>query len=174
MIVDLAPIRDERGYFARTWCRDEFEAAGIHGAEWVQANLGVSDLKYTLRGMHYQQPPHAEFKLVRCTQGSVFDVAVDLRATSTTYRQSVVVELDASGQRSLLIPPGCAHGYMALEDNTHLEYLTSAPYVGSAVRGVRYDDPALDIDWPASPSSISRQDLLWPVWSDEFAIDGLG
>jgi dTDP-4-dehydrorhamnose 3,5-epimerase len=169
-VVDIEPIRDDRGYFARTWCSSEFAAAGLE-IPWVQSNIGVSDRSLTLRGMHYQNAPYEEYKLVRCTRGRVYDVAIDLRRGSPTYREAVAYELAEDDQRSLLIPPGCAHGYLTLEDNTHLEYLTSVAYVRDAVRGVRHDDAAFDVSWPAQPTVISDQDLNWPVWLDEFASD---
>lgn len=161
VVVEMTPIRDDRGYFARSWCREEFAEAGLD-IEWVQSNVGVSNRRHTLRGMHHQLAPHAEHKLVRCTRGSAFDVAVDLRPGSATYLDWYSIELSPESERSLVIPPGCAHGYLTLEPSTYLEYLTSAPYAPDAATGVRYDDPAFGIDWPAQPAVISQRDATWP------------
>lgn len=161
VVVEMTPIRDDRGYFARSWCREEFAEAGLD-VEWAQSNVGVSGSRHTLRGMHHQLAPHAEHKLVRCTMGSAFDVAVDLRPGSATYLAWYSIELSPDSLQALLIPPGCAHGYLTLEPSTHIEYLTSAPYAPEAATGVRYDDAAFGIDWPSEPAVISDQDSTWP------------
>lgn len=165
-IVRMTPIEDTRGYFARTWCQDEFAAAGFD-VDWVQANVGVSEHPHTLRGIHLQTGADAEYKLVRCTQGRAFDVAVDLRPDSDSYLEWLGIELSHDGTASLLVPPGCAHGYLTLEPWTHVEYLTSARYAPSAATGVRYDDPMFGIEWPAPPALISDQDRSWPSWEPD-------
>lgn len=160
--IELDPIRDERGFFARAWCKDDFAAAGLD-ATWVQANVAHNPTAGTLRGMHLQRSPHAEAKLVRCTRGRLYDVAVDLRPGSPTYGGSVREELTADGGEMLFIPPGCAHGYLTLEPSTDVLYLTSAKYEPAAATGVRYDDPAFDIDWGAPIALVSDQDRTWPL-----------
>jgi dTDP-4-dehydrorhamnose 3,5-epimerase len=160
--VHLDPRRDGRGFFARAWCADEFEAAGFD-VEWVQMNIGRSDSAGTLRGMHYQRDPCGEWKLVRCVRGSLFDVAVDLRERSDTRHDWVGAELTAEAGNMLLIPPGCAHGYLTLSDHTDLVYHTSHRYEPGAATGVRYDDPAFGIEWPAEIIQMSEQDRSWPA-----------
>ena len=163
--VDLDPIRDDRGFFARAWCEDEFEAAGL-GTIWVQANLAHNPLAGTLRGMHLQREPHPETKLVRCTRGRIFDVAVDVRPESPTYRQWVGAELTADRGEMLFIGPGCAHGYLTLEPDSDLFYQTSARYARDSATGVRFDDPAFGIEWPAPIALISAADQAWPLLAD--------
>jgi dTDP-4-dehydrorhamnose 3,5-epimerase len=159
--IDLEPIEDERGFFARAWCRDEFTAAGLD-ATFVQENVGFSIRAGTLRGLHYQHAPFAEVKLVRCTAGSVWDVAVDLRPASDTYCQWVGVELSAERRNMVYVPEGCAHGYLTTTDGAEVRYLTSQPYAPDAAAGVRFDDEALGIRWPQAVSVISEQDRSWP------------
>jgi dTDP-4-dehydrorhamnose 3,5-epimerase len=162
-LVDINRIADDRGFFARIWCQDEFAQHGIN-ANWVQANVGYSGRAGTLRGMHYQQDPHAEAKLVRCTRGAVYDVALDLRPTSPTYLRWVGVTLDADSRAMLYIPEGCAHGYQTLADDSEIIYFTSAAYARDAATGARYDDPAFGIDWPIAVEVISPQDAGWELW----------
>lgn len=145
----------------RAWCTDEFEAHDIAFAP-VQANMGLSTRKGTLRGMHYQVEPHGEAKLMRCTRGSIFDVLVDLRPGSQTYGQWFGVELSAENGRMLYIPPLCAHGYQTLEDNTEIHYMTSARYASSSARGLRFDDSTVGVRWPLPPTAMSEQDRNWP------------
>lgn len=166
LAADLTPIVDDRGFFARVFCRDEFAEFGVE-LDFVQANTAVSDRRLTVRGMHHQLEPHAEYKLVRCTSGVVFDVAVDLRPWSPTYRRWVAEELSAENGRSLLIPPGVAHGYLTLEPGTELTYWTTARYAPGSATGVRFDDPALAIAWPETPEVVSEQDLSWSLLTDE-------
>ena len=161
-VVELEPRRDERGYFARQWCIDEFTRAGLD-CTTVQINTARSVMAGTLRGIHYQRAPHDEVKLVRCTRGSVFDVAVDLRNDSPTFCQWVGVELDEDSGRMLYIPKGCGHGYLTLAPNTDLAYQTSAPYAPQSATGVRYDDPAFGIVWPGPIAVVSAQDRNWPA-----------
>jgi dTDP-4-dehydrorhamnose 3,5-epimerase len=163
-IVDLEPRRDERGYFARAWCAQEFAAHGLL-TRVAQVNTAVSPVEGTLRGMHFQDPPHAEVKVVRCTRGAVYDVIVDLRPDSPTHRKWLGVELGAENGRTLYVPEGCAHGYITLAPDTELMYFTSQPYAPGAAGGVRFDDPAFDIRWPRPPALVSDQDRGWPLYT---------
>jgi len=162
-LIELDRRSDERGFFARQWCADEVSRAGLNPA-LTQMNVARSIASGTLRGVHYQRAPHAETKLVRCTRGAVFDVAVDLRPGSPTLRQWVGVELDAETGRALYIPEGCGHGYLTLAPETDLAYQASVPYAPASATGVRYDDPAFGIEWPAPIKVISTQDRNWPNW----------
>ncbi len=159
-IVELEKRGDDRGFFARTFCRNEFEAHGLN-PRLSQANMANSRFSGTLRGMHYQIAPHAEAKLVRCTRGRIFDVAVDLRADSATYCRWTGVELTADNYRMFYIPEGFAHGYLTLEDGCELIYMVSEFYAPEAERGVRWNDPAFGIKWPVSPKIISDKDQHW-------------
>ena len=161
VVLDVKRIEDDRGWFGRTWCQDEMQEHGID-ARVAQVNTTHNLRRGTLRGMHFQRDPHAETKVVRCTRGAVFDVAVDLRDGSPTRTQWVGVELTADNGRMLVIPPGCAHGYQTLEDGTDLMYLTSAMYARDAATGVRHDDPAFGIRWPLPVGTISPADAGWP------------
>lgn len=162
--IDLDPIEDERGFFARAWCRREFAEHGLE-AEFVQENVGFSMSAGTLRGLHFQRPPFAEAKLVRCTSGVVWDVAVDLRPASPTYLRSVGVELSAERRNMLYVGEGCAHGYLTLTDAAEVRYLTSQFYAPEAAGGVRYDDDAFGIEWPREVAIVSEQDAAWPLLS---------
>lgn len=161
-LIDIEPIRDNRGYFARAWCREELSAQGID-VHVEQINFGVSDRRLTLRGMHLQRAPDAEAKLVYCPRGSAFDVAVDLRTDSPTYLQWFGVELSGENGRMLYVPEGCAHGYLTLADDTLLAYYTNRRYAPKSAGGVRWDDPAFGIDWPAMPAVVSEADANWPL-----------
>lgn len=154
-------IEDERGFFARIFCAEEFETAGL-STEIVQRNMSVSHEKGTLRGLHYQSSPHAEVKVVRCPRGAIFDVAVDLRPESPTFKQWVGVELTEANHHMLYVPEGCAQGLLTLTDHTEIYYHTSAAYAPHAATGVRFDDPAFAIRWPEEIRSISDQDQSWP------------
>ncbi|HJR71746.1 MAG TPA: dTDP-4-dehydrorhamnose 3,5-epimerase family protein [Gammaproteobacteria bacterium] len=160
-IIELDKRVDERGYFARTWCRQELAEHGL-SMEVAQVNVGVSTKTGTLRGMHYQLPPHAEIKIVRCSRGAAYDVAVDLRPDSPTFRRWYGVELTHDSGRMLYVPEGCAHGYLTLAADTELLYFTSHAYAPGAARGVRYDDPAFGIEWPAPVRVVSNADATWP------------
>jgi len=164
VVVGVDRITDDRGFFARVWCRDEFTQHGLE-ADWVQANVGWSTRAGTLRGMHYQRDPHAEVKLVRCTRGAVYDVALDLRPSSPSYLRWAGVTLSADEHTMLYIPEGCAHGYQTLTDDSEIVYLTSAPYAREAATGSRYDDPAFGIRWPREVEVISEQDAGWELWA---------
>lgn len=160
-IIDLERREDDRGFFARTWCQQEFEAHGLV-ARIVQANMSYNKLKGTLRGMHYQRAPYAETKLVRAVRGAILDVIVDLRPDSPTYRRWIGVELTADNRRALFVPEGFAHGFQTLEDDTDVSYQVSAFYTPGAEGGARYNDPAFDIQWPLPVSVISDKDAAWP------------
>ena len=165
-VVDIEPRGDERGFFARGFCQKEFLAHGLN-PKIAQANIGVSRQRGTLRGLHYQVPPHAEAKLVRCTAGAVFDVIVDLRPASSSYRKWLGVELTADARRMLYVPEGCAHGYLALAENTEIFYLVSQFYSAGDERGLRWNDPAFGIEWPITQDLvISDKDRRWPDWSE--------
>lgn len=160
-LIDLDRKVDERGFFARSYCRNEFAAHGLH-PDFVQCNLSFNIRRGTLRGMHYQARPNEEVKLVRCLSGAIYDVIVDLRSTSPTYRQWIGVELDADSRRMLYSPAGFAHGYLTLADNTEVLYQVSAFYSPESERGVRWNDPALNIQWPMQPEVISSKDRQHP------------
>ena len=159
-IVDVEPIEDERGFFARAFSRDEFVERGLN-VDFVQENIGYNTRPGTLRGLHLQRAPHAEAKLVRCTRGVVWDVAADVRPGSPSYGRWAGVELSAENRRLLYVPEGCAHGYLTLEADSELRYLTTYEYVAASATGVPYDDPALGIDWPASIELMSDNDRSW-------------
>jgi len=160
-LIEINPIRDDRGYFARNYCRKEFAEHGLN-VHIEQSNLGFNSKSGTLRGMHFQTTPHEEAKLVGCARGSVFDVVLDLRPGSPTFKSWHAVELNAENGSLLYIPEGCAHGYQALEDDTMITYNTSAPYTPNSASGVRWDDPAFGIEWPLSPTVMSDADKNWP------------
>jgi dTDP-4-dehydrorhamnose 3,5-epimerase len=160
--IEVEPRGDDRGLFARTYCREEFGAHGLC-TDWVQCNVSFNARAGTLRGMHWQAAPHEEAKLVRCTSGAAFDVVVDLRADSPTYRKWAAVELTAANRTAVYIPGGCAHGFQTLADGTELFYQMSAFYVPEAARGARWDDPALAIAWPPCEARvIAPRDLSFP------------
>jgi dTDP-4-dehydrorhamnose 3,5-epimerase len=165
-LVELDRIEDERGYFARTFDRDEWAARDMD-ARVVQCNTSFNAVKGTLRGMHFQADPHGESKLVRCTRGSVWDAIVDLRAGSPTERQWFGVELSAANGRALYVPAGLAHGFQTLEDESEVLYMMGHEYVPESARGVRWDDPAFGIEWPEPPSrgrTISERDATYPEY----------
>lgn len=165
-IIEPQKFEDERGMFARTWCRKEFEAHGLV-TNMVQSNISLSKNKGTLRGLHYQSAPYAEAKLMRCTKGAIYDVCIDLRQDSETYKQWFGVELTEKNYRMLYVPEGFAHGYEILEDNTEVFYLVSEFYHPEAEKGVRWNDPCFQIDWPIKTDIIiSDKDKCWPDFSD--------
>ena len=170
-IIDVQRLRDERGFFGRSWCEDEFAAHGIFLPP-VQANLSSNPSRGTLRGMHYQLPPHEETKLVRCTRGSIVDVIVDLREESPTYKQWLAVELTADSYRMLFVPGRFAHGFLTLEDNTDVAYQVSAKYTPGAERGLRWNDPAIGIEWPFEPILVSAKDAAHPDFQPLPAVIG--
>ena len=160
-LIQLQKREDERGFFARAWCREEFQQHGLN-PDMVQLNTGFSHRRGTLRGLHYQLAPHAEAKFIRCTRGAIYDVIVDLRAGSPTLGKWYGAELTPDNGLMLYAPEGFAHGYQTLRDDTEMYYLTSAPYAPQAARGVRYDDPAFGVRWPLPVSLISAADREWP------------
>ena len=160
-LIELEPRADERGFFARTWCQREFEAHGLQ-TRWVQCNISFNQKKGTLRGMHYQVAPYAEAKLVSCTRGAIYDVIIDLRCDSPTFKQWLGVKLTAANRQMLFIPEGFAHGFQTLEDDTEVFYQMSEFYAPDYAKGVRWDDPAFGISWPADERIISRRDQSYP------------
>lgn len=159
--VDIEPVEDERGFFARTWCRREFSERGL-AAELAQCSVSYNRTKGTLRGMHYQIEPHAEAKLIRCTRGIIYDVIVDLRPVSSAYCKWQGVELSAENRRMLYVPPGVAHGFLTLADDCEVLYQISEFHSPEHARGVRWNDPAFDIRWPAAAHMISARDRGYP------------
>lgn len=160
-IVELDRHEDSRGFFARAFCKQEFSSAGLNG-EVVQANLSYNQHKGTIRGMHYQIAPALENKFVRCIQGSIIDVIVDLRKDSSTYLQHISVELSAHNRRALFVPENFAHGFQTLESDTEVLYLVSGYYTPEYERGLRFSDPALSIQWPLPADHVSDKDQQWP------------
>jgi dTDP-4-dehydrorhamnose 3,5-epimerase len=160
-IIELERREDERGFFARTWCQHEFEEHGLV-ARIVQANMSYNRLKGTLRGMHFQHAPYAETKLVRAVRGAIYDVIIDLRPESPTFKRWIGVELSADNRRALYVPEGFAHGFQTLSDDADVMYQVSAFYTPGAEGGLRYNDPSFDIQWPLPVSVISDKDAAWP------------
>jgi dTDP-4-dehydrorhamnose 3,5-epimerase len=160
MAVEIEPMRDERGFFARTWCTQEFADAGLP-ANVVQCSVSWNRAAHTLRGMHWQAEPHGETKLVRCTRGAIHDVLVDHRPDSPTYLQHEGIELTAENRRAVVVPVGVAHGFLTLEPDTEVYYQMDTFFVPDASRGARWNDPAFGIDWPAEPAVISERDRTY-------------
>lgn len=161
VLVDLDRHEDARGFFARTWCRREFAAAGL-GVALAQCSVSHNRRRGTLRGMHYQAAPHEEDKLVRCTRGALYDVIIDLRPGSATYARHFAVELTAENGRALFIPRGFAHGFQSLADDTDVLYQMSEFYAAEAARGVRWNDPAFGIAWPIAEPILHPRDAGYP------------
>lgn len=159
-VVEAVPHADERGAFARLFCTEEFDAAGI-AFTTAQINLSSNAKRHTLRGMHYQDAPYAEAKFVRAVRGRAFDVVVDLRADSPTHRHWLSVELDSRKMNAVFVPEGCAHGFLTLEDDTDILYLMGRHFVEGHAKGVRWNDPAFAIAWPAAPAVISSRDAAF-------------
>ncbi|HUI22497.1 MAG TPA: dTDP-4-dehydrorhamnose 3,5-epimerase [Methylocella sp.] len=160
-LIDVEPVSDNRGFFSRTFCVKEFAARGLE-TNFVQHNLSYSPARGTLRGMHFQKPPHGEVKVVDCVKGAIWDVIIDIRPHSPTFRQWRSFELTAQNRRQLYIPVGFAHGFETLSDDSEVRYLMSAFYEPSAGSGVRHDDPAFAIPWPLPVAVISAKDQIWP------------
>jgi dTDP-4-dehydrorhamnose 3,5-epimerase len=160
-IIDVTRIGDDRGFFGRLWCQKEFEEMGLV-ANICQSNIGVSSKAGTLRGLHFQKPPYQEVKIVRCSRGAMFDVIVDLRPDSRTFKHWFGVELNQNNARMLYVPEGCATGYQTLVDDTEMYYHASQFYHPESATGVRYNDPAFNIEWPLEISVISDNDTSWP------------
>ena len=160
-VIDVEPHHDDRGFFARTYCDDEFATRGLN-TNWPQQNHTRTNLRGSVRGMHWQAEPTPEIKLVRCLLGRVLDVVVDVRPHSATYGQSLSVELSAQNMRALYIPAGFAHGFQCLEDNCEMFYLMSSPYRAELARGIRHDDPQVGIKWPLPVTTLSNRDANLP------------
>jgi dTDP-4-dehydrorhamnose 3,5-epimerase len=165
-VVEIEPISDHRGFFARSWCQQEFSDLGLN-PNLVQSNISFNTKKATLRGMHYQAKPHEEAKLVRCTRGSMYDVIVDIRPDSATFKSWFAVELSAENRKSLYIPEGFAHGFQTLEDNTEVFYQMSVSYHPVSSKGFRWDDPTVAIDWLLTKDLIiSLKDRQYPLFEE--------
>lgn len=160
-LVDLVAVEDERGFFARSWCIREFEAQGL-SPRLVQCNVSFNRARGTLRGMHYQVSPHQEAKLVRCTRGAIYDVIVDLRPQSATYLRSFGAALTADNRRAMYVPEDFAHGFLTLSDESEVFYQMSQFYTPDAGRGIRWNDPALAIEWPEPVRLVSDRDRTFP------------
>jgi dTDP-4-dehydrorhamnose 3,5-epimerase len=159
--IGLDLHRDERGFFARSWCQKEFEVHGLN-PKVVQCNVSFNARKGTLRGIHYQDAPSPEAKLVRCTQGSIYDVVVDLRPQSPAFKKWIAVTLSGDERNMIYVPEGCAHGFLTLENETEIFYQMSEFYDPELSRGIRWNDPAFQIDWPAAVEVISDRDRTYP------------
>jgi len=167
-LIEIEPRVDERGFFARTWCRREFEAHGIE-ASLAQCNVSFSTRRGTLRGMHCLRPPHEEAKLIRCTRGAIYDVIIDVRPDSATFGRHVGVRLDAENSLALFVPKGFAHGFQTLEDATEVLYQMSEFYTPEAIdAGLRWDDPALGIEWPLPNPILNERDRSYPDFAERF------
>jgi dTDP-4-dehydrorhamnose 3,5-epimerase len=165
-VIDPERREDERGFFARTWCRQEFEEHGLNPT-LVQCSISFNKKRGTLRGMHYQAAPHAEAKLVRCTAGAIYDVIIDLRPESPTYTHHVGVVLNAQNRTMFYVPEGFAHGFQTLEDDTEVFYQMSEFYAPESARGVRWDDRTFDIRWPDGELTINDRDRTYPDFVPE-------
>ena len=166
-VVGLQPFTDERGWFARFYCKDEFRQIG-HDKEWVQMNHSFTTQEGTIRGMHFQVPPFREIKMVRCIAGAVFDVIVDCRAGSPTFLKWFGAELSAANRNMMYIPEGFAHGFQTLTGNCELIYLHSEFYKPGSEGGIRHDDPAIDIQWPLAAGNLSGRDASHPLLGENF------
>jgi dTDP-4-dehydrorhamnose 3,5-epimerase len=166
-VIELNVFTDERGWFARTYCKNEFSAIGHHD-EWVQMNNSFTKSKGTIRGMHFQLPPFSEIKLVRCIAGAVYDVIIDLRVSSATFLQSFGVELSAQNKKMIYIPAGFAHGFQALSNDCELIYHHSQFYTTGAEGGIKYNDPKINISWPLAVTNISERDNQHNLLDENF------
>ncbi len=162
-ILDIERLEDERGFFARTYCGDELRARGLE-SDVAQCSVSVNHTRGTLRGLHYQEEPHQEIKIVRCTRGAIWDVVVDLRRDSHTYRGWTAIDLTSDNHRALYSPRGLAHGFITLTDHAEVFYMIGTTYVPGAARGVRWDDPAFAIAWPIAPTVMSDRDRTYAPW----------
>jgi dTDP-4-dehydrorhamnose 3,5-epimerase len=161
-VIDPEPHADERGLFARTFCAETFGARGLVD-RFVQTSVSCNTKRGTLRGMHFQSAPYAETKLIRCTAGAVYDVLVDLRPKSPSFRKWASVEISAQNRKMVYAPEGVAHGFVTLEDCTELEYQITPAYAPGSASGVRWNDPAFGVEWPRPPELISERDAAWPL-----------
>ena len=160
-VIELEKHEDDRGWFARAWCCEEFTAHGLP-TDLAQTNLSHNAQRGTVRGMHFQTAPHAEAKLVRCVAGAVHDIALDLRPESPTFKQSVAIELSADNGRAVFLPEGIAHGFQTLTDDATLFYQMGAPYAPEFARGVRWDDATFQIEWPIAEAIVCERDAAFP------------
>jgi dTDP-4-dehydrorhamnose 3,5-epimerase len=165
-LIEIQPITDERGFFARSFCADEFQQHGLN-SDFVQCNVSFTAKRGTIRGMHYQVSPNTEAKLVRCTRGGIYDVILDLRPESPTFKQWVATELTSDNRQMFYIPPGCAHGFQTLIDDTEVFYQMSGVYSVDATRGVRWNDSAFGIEVPLAVSIISDRDRNYPDFENK-------
>jgi dTDP-4-dehydrorhamnose 3,5-epimerase len=166
-LIELDLIGDDRGFFARVLCKNEFDKLGL-SSQFVQVNSSLSALKGTLRGMHYQLTPSSEVKIVRCIKGSLYDVILDLRPNSNTFGKWFGAELSDKNRKMMYVPEGFAHGFITLEDNTEAFYFVSEFYNPDLERGIRHDDPTFGIEWPIDPIEISEKDRSWPNFNREW------
>lgn len=169
-IVEMQQFRDERGFFARTWCSEEFSEAGLPG-NIVQCSTSYNRRAGTLRGMHFQLPPSKEGKLVRCVRGAMFDAVVDLRSNVESHMETVTVRLDDKQRTALYVPPGCAHGFQTLEDDTEVLYMMTDVYQPELGRGFRWNDPAFGIDWPIDEPILHKRDAEYSDFDKSACID---
>ena len=160
-VIEPQRLTDERGFFARSWCQNEAAAYGLT-PNWVQCNISFNIKAATLRGLHYQAPPRAEAKLVRCTRGAIYDVIIDLRPQSATFKKWVGIELTEESRLQLYVPEGFAHGFLTLADHSEVFYQMSEFYAPAQARGFRWNDPVFGIDWPITPRVISEHDRSYP------------
>jgi dTDP-4-dehydrorhamnose 3,5-epimerase len=163
-LVEIEPIADDRGFFARTFCKEELAASGLV-ADFSQMSVSFNDRRGTVRGMHFSVAPYAETKIVRCTAGAVHDVIIDLRPASATYLDAIGIELSAVNRRAIYISAGLAHGFQTLADETEILYLIDVPHVASAARGIRWNDPHVKVNWPLPVAVISERDQQFPDWT---------
>ena len=164
-VIELEKHADDRGWFARAWCREEFAAHGLP-TDLAQTNLSYNVQRGTVRGMHFQAAPHAEAKLIRCVAGAVHDVALDLRPESPTFKQSFAIELTAENDLAVFLPEGVAHGFQTLTDDATLFYQMSAPYAPESASGVRWDDAAFQIQWPIAEVIVCERDFSFPGFTE--------
>jgi len=162
-LIEPERLEDGRGFFARTWCQREFEAHGLN-PRLVQCSISYNKKKGTLRGMHYQVAPYEEAKLVRCTMGAIYDVIIDMRPDSLTFKQWVAIELTAENRKMLYVPEGIAHGFQTMVDNTEVFYQMSEFYHPECTQGVRWNDPTFDVNWPLPVNVIAEKDNAYPFW----------
>lgn len=164
-VIEVKKIGDERGFFGRLWCKNEFANLGLKN-EIVQSNIGVSTSAGTLRGLHFQRKPHQEVKIIRCPRGAIFDVVLDLRPESKTYKKWFGLELTAENAKMLYVPEGCATGYLTLKDDTEIYYHATEFYHPESATGVRFNDPTFGIHWPGEIKTLSENDKNWPTFTD--------
>ena len=165
-IIDVKRLEDERGFFGRAWCKKEFQDHGLN-SNAVQANVSYNKVKGTIRGMHYQVAPYMESKTIRCTSGAIYDVIIDIRPDSPTFKQWIGVELTEESFRMLYVPEGFAHGFITLEDHTSVHYMVTEYYTPGAEAGIKYNDSAFNIQWPITPTVVSDKDMKHPDFNEK-------